>query len=544
MQSTSEGASRQRSTVRAGAPWRRRGEEGDPVPWAELDDSLAGIQEHRGRAWTDHDAWTMAQISAQTWGPREVGDRATRVPEWWGDRFGRNAKELWLLAVVWAAFVDRVGGVRLTREQWIEVLLCSTSSVDNYLRRLEARGLIVRVQTWRAAPEGDGSLVDTIIVRPGPVLLEAGAPTLRGKGQTRKAALAKLRALRREARRRRMEISGNAWAAREARRHRHEARRGPVEVVPKRKRKARPSSTAERSAAARRGWARRSAELGTNHLQLGRPDVPSSSSTSCSSSSSDVRTSAVGPTADVQESKASTPIAEPASLAPELPRANVDPVDRPVARARGGAPRARMAPPGGRSAVDRTRARLDPLVADLADGASYRHEGPEHNPDHDLDRRPPHGLHSPPDPKICEPPRSYPGGSRSPVPPSGARHGLAPLRPGEAVPLGPVPATSPPAPATPNGGPRLPGFDLDLAGPEGRPGGRSSTAGDDSPVEAARRIRQRAEAAKDASFAELLARTRADIEAGRLGSPAERRPDVQTSERLEPVDVRTSGRPE
>lgn len=524
MESTTEGDCRQRSNVRAGAPWRRHGVAGDAVQWADLDYQLRGIELHRGRAWTDADHETMANVVAQTWGPREANDRATRIPEWWADRFGRNPRQRLLLAKVWDAYVARTGGCRLTHEEWTEILLCSTSSVCNYLRDLEAAGCITRMKTWRPAEGRTGSLLDTIIVRPGPALLEAAAATLKGNGRTRKAAMAKLRERRREGRQRRRQLTGGAWAAREARRARHEARHPPEPVVPKKQRKARPNTTPKRRDAALLGWARRRAELGGrpdgNHLQVRRPDVPGRSSDGRPAPAGDGR-----PAEDAGNSR--TPIAaEPSTSSPP----KVDPVDRAEAPAGDGAGSGRWAP-AGRSAVARVRAVVEPLVEGIEVGGTLGHEAEhEHVPNRsthrggeaDLDRAQ-HRRHSDTDHKICEPPRSSPGGSRWPSPPSGLRRGLAPLRPGEAGSFAAAPPTSPAPHPSPDDRQRQPALDEHRDRPEGRPKGRSSTADDDSPTAAARRIRERAEAAKDAAWAELMARTRADFGLEDL----ERRPDVR-----------------
>lgn len=504
MESTTEGDCRQRSNVRAGAPWRRHGVAGDAVQWADLDYQLRGVELHRGRAWTDADHETMANVEAQTWGAREANDRATRIPEWWADRFGRNPRQRLLLAKVWDAYVARTGGCRLTHEEWTEILLCSTSSVCNYLRDLEAAGCITRIKTWRPAEGRAGSLLDTIIVRPGPKLLEAAAATLKGNGRTRKAAMAKLRERRREGRQRRRQLTGGAWAAREARRARHEARHPPAPVVPRKERKARPNTTAKRRDAALLGWARRRAEGAPSPAGDGRPDVHGGNSR--------------------------TPIAaEPSRSSPP----KVDPVDRAEAPAGDGAGRGRWAP-AGRASVARVRAVVEPLVEGIEVGGALGHDGDhEHVADRsthhggkgDLDRVE-HRRHSDTDHKICEPPRSSPGGSRWPSPPPGVTLGLAPLRPGEEVSRAAAPPTSPATHPLPGDRRRQPAVNELDAGPEGRPRGRSSTADDESPVAVARRIRERAEAAKDAAWAELLARTRADF---RLEDSAERRPDVEKS---------------
>ncbi len=218
--------------VRLGAAWRRR-DTGEFQPWALLQARMGGFEKRRGRAWTENDDELWAHVRAQTWGPVEVGDRQVRLPQWLvdqvaGQQLAKIGRERILLAVVWAAFIAGAGGVRLTRGEWTEVLLCSVRSVSNYLRRLEDRGLIVRVRTWQRSPDRPkGSAAHTIIVRPGPALLELAEQTVwehkrppRRSGHSKRAGKAAARKLRAAARARRRELSAAAYRTRESRRSR------------------------------------------------------------------------------------------------------------------------------------------------------------------------------------------------------------------------------------------------------------------------------------------------------------------------------------
>jgi hypothetical protein len=170
--------------VRVGARWRRDSAEGAPVSWSQLSLRLAGIAQHRGRRWNAGDVATMRNVEMQTWGIVECNDRKLVTPEWLRvDRVDAPDGELVLtrnpncqkmLSWVWAAFEAGAGGVRLTRDQWAELLCCSPRSVFNHWKRLEAAGLIVRVQTYAPAQyKGEivpGSWDAAWIVRIGPEL--------------------------------------------------------------------------------------------------------------------------------------------------------------------------------------------------------------------------------------------------------------------------------------------------------------------------------------------------------------------------------------
>jgi len=216
--------------VRPGARWRRR-DTGEHIPWPVLHQRMAGFAKRRGRAWTDKDDELWTSVRSQTWGPMEVGDRQVRIPQWLVDELdgvelAKIGRERIMLSIVWSSYIAGTGGVRLTREEWTETLLCSVRSVSNYLRRLEDRGLIERVQTWQRSPDRpQGSATHTVIVRPGPALLRLAGVTVweskrppRRSGHTRAAGKAAARALRLKARQRRRERSGNAYREREAKR--------------------------------------------------------------------------------------------------------------------------------------------------------------------------------------------------------------------------------------------------------------------------------------------------------------------------------------
>lgn len=170
--------------VRVGADWRRDSAPGEHAPWTQLELRLRGICKRLGRNWSARDRETLLDLQLQTWGIVELGDRKAIIPEWMraevidtpnGElELGRNAPTRIMLAWLWAAFEAGAGGVLMTRAQWAEALCCSERSVHNHWQRLEARGLIRRVQTWRPAElEGEprrGSMHGPVLCRIGPAL--------------------------------------------------------------------------------------------------------------------------------------------------------------------------------------------------------------------------------------------------------------------------------------------------------------------------------------------------------------------------------------
>lgn len=153
--------------VRTGAQWCRESAS-CKVAMVQLDLWRAAQHKRRGRVWSETDLAMATALQLRSWGVVELGHRKTVIPEWMRGEvldtpngelvLTHNPRARQILAWAWSAFEAGTFGVLLTRDQWAEVLGCSPRSVHNYMRELEAKGLIRRMPTMAPA-RVDGEII-------------------------------------------------------------------------------------------------------------------------------------------------------------------------------------------------------------------------------------------------------------------------------------------------------------------------------------------------------------------------------------------------
>lgn len=213
-----------------GAHFRRRGT-GKHVSCEQLELQLDGIEKRAGRAstWTEGHAavQTMADVEAQCFGVRELGDRPDSMPAGLRGMFPGLTKTQWaLLRVVVTAYMGGALGVY----EYQPILASDLDMSERALRYslnggkdrppgLVELGLVKRRQTWKAGVGERPSDHHYLLLQAGPALVEVLLPLMcmsrakhghripRRSGYTRTSARRSAAAARQAARRTRYEAA-------------------------------------------------------------------------------------------------------------------------------------------------------------------------------------------------------------------------------------------------------------------------------------------------------------------------------------------------